>query len=44
MGPPKGLQDPMRIEKDRKGKIIEMGAARGGPVGYTQRWKTGRKG
>ena len=36
--------NPMRIKRNRSGKIIEMGAARGGPVGYSQPWKTGRKG
>ena len=40
----KKKKDPMRIERDKKRKIIEMGAARGGPIGYSQRWKTGRKG
>ena len=33
MGPPKGLQDPMRIERHHKtGKITEMGAASGGSI------------
>jgi hypothetical protein len=40
-GPSK--RDPQNMAPRIEKGVPTIGAARGGPVGYTQRWKTGRK-
>ena len=42
--PPKEDPDPQNMAPKIKKGVLTRGAARGGPVGYSQRWKTGRKG
>ena len=36
--------DPQNMAPRIKKGVLTRGAARGGPIGYSQRWKTGRKG
>jgi len=36
--------DPQNVAPRIQEGVPTRGAARGGPIGYTQRWKTGRKG
>ena len=38
------ITDPQNMAPRIEKGVLTRGAARGGPVGYSQRWKTGRKG